>query len=680
MNNCTKKISDVPPRNAIELHNSTPGPLILVPSTNELEIVGRRWRDADCRLVAAIPERVKGRHVIILAKDTDEDRARAEAALTEALISGAEHGRVVSLPGWGGRYPKFSAWCDHYSLEAAVHGNQGRILPNAPDAPAMEPAGAEGSSDDTAAGGDAKPRGRRKSHDQTRRKSKKNSNAAEAADRDTVRMVNESDAEPEPATPAPYRVEGGRICRVIEGRGGDHVLVPVCNFAAIIVEQITYDDGAEQRRRLRIEGSRAEGGDFPAIEISAEEFMRGEWPLMHWGCKAVVSANAGAREHVRAAVQTLSSDLKTRTVYGHTGWRSIADEWVYLHAGGAIGPDGPVEDIQVNLPPALERYTLPEPPERATLIKSVQETLDIFRGLGPDSVIFPLLATVYRAVLPGADSTLHLSGLTGTGKTELAALAQQHFGPGMDARHLPASWSSTGNSLEAIGFIAKDAVLVVDDFCPVGAQSDIARAHRDADRVVRAQGNLSGRQRLRADGELRPVKPPRGTIVSTGEDIPLGHSLRARMLVIEVGPGDVNFSRLSECQILAAAGAYARAMAGYIAWIAPQFDKLVAHIKADTQHLRDGVGEAAHRRTKAGSAALIAGFDLFLEFAVETGAVNLVEAENLRRRCRDALEHRSPRAERSPRRRRSMHEIFRASHLGTFIGRCVRGQSRRRSS
>lgn len=129
VNNCTKKISDVPPRNAIELHNSTPGPLILVPSTNELEIVGRRWRDADCRLVAAIPERVKGRHVIILAKDTDEDRARAEAALTEALISGAEHGRVVSLPGWGGRYPKFSAWCDHYSLEAAVHGNQGRILP-----------------------------------------------------------------------------------------------------------------------------------------------------------------------------------------------------------------------------------------------------------------------------------------------------------------------------------------------------------------------------------------------------------------------------------------------------------------------------------------------------------------------------------------------------------------------
>ena len=50
--------------------------------------------------------------------------------------------------------------------------------------------------------------------------------------------------------------------------------------------------------------------------------------------------------------------------------------------------------------------------------------------------------------------------------------------------------------------------------------------HREADRLVRAQGNRSGRQRMRQDSTLRPAKPPRGLLLSTGEDVPRGHSLR----------------------------------------------------------------------------------------------------------------------------------------------------------
>src|SRR5206468_12743200 len=119
-----------------------------------------------------------------------------------------------------------------------------------------------------------------------------------------------------------------------------------------------------------------------------------------------------------------------------------------------------------------------------------------------------------------ADFNIHIAGPTGVGKTEVAALVQQHFGAGMDARNLPGSWSSTGNALEELAFQAKDVLLVVDDFIPTGSMADVQRAHRDADRVLRAQGNRSGRQRMRADGSLRAVRPPRGLIVSTGEDVP----------------------------------------------------------------------------------------------------------------------------------------------------------------
>src|SRR5262249_54434917 len=141
-----------------------------------------------------------------------------------------------------------------------------------------------------------------------------------------------------------------------------------------------------------------------------------------------------------------------------------------------------------------------------------------------------------------------LAGPTGAGKTELAALVQQHHGTGMDARHLPGSWASTGNSLEGLAFAAKDSLLVVDDFAPGGSVADVARMPREADRLRRAQGNNSGRGRCRADGTVRPAKPPRGCVLSTGEDVPRGQSLRARLLVLEVAPGEVNWERLSACQ------------------------------------------------------------------------------------------------------------------------------------
>ncbi|HZA24736.1 MAG TPA: hypothetical protein VFA32_19420, partial [Dehalococcoidia bacterium] len=165
-------------------------------------------------------------------------------------------------------------------------------------------------------------------------------------------------------------------------------------------------------------------------------------------------------------------------------------------------------------------------------------------------------------------------GHTGAGKTELAALALQHFGAGLDARHLPGSWLSTDNALETLAFVAKDALLVVDDFCPTGSQYDLQTMHRKADRLFRGQGNTARRGRLQADGTLRPTRPPRGMLLSTGEDVPRGQSLQARLMVVEVpqnGIGAVGWQKLTDCQGKAAAGCYAQAMAGFIRWMAPQY-------------------------------------------------------------------------------------------------------------
>src|SRR5262249_37561125 len=159
---------------------------------------------------------------------------------------------------------------------------------------------------------------------------------------------------------------------------------------------------------------------------------------------------------------------------------------------------------------------------------AVRASLALFDGrLAPDAATLAMLVAPYRAVVGGADYSLGLFGKTGAGKSELAALAQQHFGPALDARHLPGNRSSTGNALESMAFYAKDSLLVVADYCP--DNQDPRRLARDADRLLRGQGNQSGRNRLTADAALRPPKSPRGLVLTTGEDLPGGTSLRARM-------------------------------------------------------------------------------------------------------------------------------------------------------
>jgi hypothetical protein len=341
-------------------------------------------------------------------------------------------------------------------------------------------------------------------------------------------------------------------------------------------------------------------------------------------------------------LQLLSGDVPRRTVFRHTGWRQVAEQWYYLHAGGAIGTDGLAADLPVTLPDPLAGFWLPDPPKGADLAAAVGASLGLLR-LGPDRATFPLVSAVYRSVLGDMDFALHLAGPTGCYKSEAAALAQQHFGAGMDARHLPASWASTGNALEGLAFTAKDALLAVDDFCPTGTGNDVQRYHTEADRLFRGQGNRAGRQRMRADATLRPAKPPRGLVLSTGEDTPRGQSLRARLLVLEISPGDFGPAppdpnpTLTACQ-RDAGGKYSAALAGFLRWLALQLDAIRARLRAELAELRDGArSDGQHARTPGIIADLALGLRYLLDFARTAGAVSESERGDLWKRGWAAL-------------------------------------------
>jgi hypothetical protein len=283
------------------------------------------------------------------------------------------------------------------------------------------------------------------------------------------------------------------------------------------------------------------------------------------------------------------------------------------------------------------RYELLIPAGRDSLASAIQASLRVVE-LGPPSISFPLFAATCRAVFGNADFALHLAGATGAFKSEVAALHQQHFGAAMNRLHLPGAWSSTGNALEALAFQAKDSLLVIDDFAPQGSGADIARYHAAADRVFRAAGNHAGRGRLDCSAALRESKPPRALILSTGEDIPRGQSVRARLLILELEKGSIQASDLAECQIDAQRGRYAEAMGAFAQFLASRYEDLRAVFdKNVSQYRTETLAHAAHARTPDIVANLQAAFEMYLQFAEECGALRSDERIKLVDGCRYAL-------------------------------------------
>lgn len=439
-----------------------------------------------------------------------------------------------------------------------------------------------------------------------------------------------------------YRVnEHGNLYYIKFTEKGGEEKVIIANFLAKPTREIIRDNGIDRDREFEIVGIVAGGQELPAVNVPAKDFPSLSWVSPAWGLVANVEPGQGCKDKVRHAIQSLAQGIAQETIYGHIGWRKIGSEWVYLYTGGVIGADGPRAGVTVDPGNKLQSYKLPVPAVGPALKKAVRASLAVQR-VAPTVTTVPLLAAVCRAPLAEAlpvDFSLFLAGATGAKKTCLTALVQAHFGAEFSDRNLPASWDSTANALEKLAFLAKDAVLVIDDFAPKGTANDVQGLHSNADRVLRAQGNLSGRSRMQSDMQLRTEYKPRGLIVSSGEDIPKGGSLRARGLILEVGPDDVNLGELTQSQTAAREGLFAETMAGYVKWLAPRMDELKKTLRAQHEEIRTQAREHEfkHDRTPDIIASLAMGLKQFLCYATEAGAMDEEEADKWYEEAWDAL-------------------------------------------
>jgi hypothetical protein len=428
----------------------------------------------------------------------------------------------------------------------------------------------------------------------------------------------------------PYYISENQLVRRERNTKGSREII-MSNFTAEITEDICRDDGAGEIREYQLKAKLHSGEPLPSVTLPASSFNSMGWVPDAFGARARIKVGMANQQHTAAAIQYLSSPLQRR-IYTHTGWREINGRWHFLHGAGAITARGFVSGIEVDLGRGLLNYQLPDPQSGDTQA-AIRASIKLLR-IGPNHIIWPLLASVFRSVLSEwlpAELSVFVVGPTGTFKTCLAAVCTSYFGKGWTGSNTPASWSSTANALERMAFTAKDHMLLIDDFAPNGTSTDINKLHATAERVIRAQGNQAGRFRMRADSTLAGSLPPRGLIVATGEDLPRGQSLQARLVVVQIATGDIDVPRLTEAQTSGENGTYALVMAAFTQRLARLADAggLSGRLDTRRKELRAEAIRGNHTRMPDNIASLMVGVEEFLNYSLEAGAISKRERTQL---------------------------------------------------
>jgi hypothetical protein len=214
-----------------------------------------------------------------------------------------------------------------------------------------------------------------------------------------------------------------------------------------------------------------------------------------------------------------------------------------------------------------------------------------------------------------------------------------HFGATFSYNALSMSWNSTVNSIESFLYKVKDALAPVDNFIP-GDKDGQAKVNR----IVQQIGDRASRGRLTKNSDSMPSRPPRGLMLATGEDVPVGSSdsTVGRLVIARVRRADRLLPKIIEAS--KHTEDYGLAMRSYLEWIATDYETRTATVRGHREQMtgtfsRAVDGHAVHPRTARSIATLGAGLMSFLRFAREVAAITPEEHENLREIADRAFVH-----------------------------------------
>lgn len=437
------------------------------------------------------------------------------------------------------------------------------------------------------------------------------------------------------ATPSVYAMTPTGLIYRKPGRGF-YDPEKLTNFnARIVAEQIEDDGSLEETRIFEIECDLLGGKQL--IRVPASKFTAMAWPTAMLGARAIV--HPGHADKARAAIQSLSKEIRQMTVFTHTGWRQIDGVHSFLHSGGAVTPTGNRTDVSVRLPDSLRFYFLPEPPDEKKLSEAY-ETILTLKNAFKAQLTVPLIGGVFASVLGSIDYSIYFAGQSGTRKSELTGIGQAFFGAGFSRLTLPANWGQdSAIALMLKAFRAKNAVLCIDDFAPNGQKHHDDKLHSKAEDVLRAAGNGSGRTTAKVDHSERAGKPARCLIFSSGEEVPKGLSLQNRLLLVPMQLGDIPNKELSMAQEMARTGELALANSAWIQHVAANFEKVHSRFNRERLRVRDRLcrQNKTHARQPTTIAHVVAAWNAWIRSGVVRGVFSRKEAHALRREVWEAM-------------------------------------------
>lgn len=422
----------------------------------------------------------------------------------------------------------------------------------------------------------------------------------------------------------PYGIEDGCIVEYWTDDEGEVQHSKLCNFNAWIVADVAVDDGEGITRKIVIGGKLANGTPLSETTIKADEFESMQWVVGSWGARASIAPGKGAKDTLRHAIQTLSANnMQQRNSRAHTGWAVIDGKRFFVHNAGAVGNDG----VSVELPHQLHGYRFPTDNAIDTVeaMRESIKTMDIANA----KISAPLWASMYLAPLSEFIApvfTISVEGGSGSLKSSYSAVMLNHYGAKFEEnKTMPADWLGTANSLEKLCHHAKDVPLVIDDLRPTSSPAEHKELMAKVNHIVRAVGNRQGRSRLDSNSDFKRTYAPRGVVIITAERKAMGKSTNSRILTLDVEPGDIDGGKLSVAQ--RQRHVYGYAMAGYIQWVADNWDALAvdlpsAVVDVRAKHSVDG----QHKRLPNATAVLYVAFDTAMTYAIEIGAITEDEA------------------------------------------------------
>jgi hypothetical protein len=354
----------------------------------------------------------------------------------------------------------------------------------------------------------------------------------------------------------------------IRDAAGDRVPT---NFVLTLAEDVEVQDDVESWREFA--GRLTTAAGTSPFRIKATDFAdNGKLKAALFaagGCGLVIHCGM---DELRRAVSTISTEagqVRRRTLTTNFGW--TVDKKAYLTPSLMISQAGvelldEMAGVRVNLGSEVPACHLGlKTLDGEELVRVKRHVVEDLLALSEPAVTHTLLGVTAAAVLyPFARGAgrfaLWLVGRTGAGKSFLAKLFSNFFGDFPVSSAPFTTWSATPNYVQRQGYFFKDALYLVDDYKP-----EVVQPYQVV-RVLQTYADNTARGRLRADATANVLRPIRGLLVCTGEDVPEHNaSAVARSVIVRIGQRGKNVGAGTRC--LAECEHYAGVTADFICWL-----------------------------------------------------------------------------------------------------------------